>query len=77
MKALTFRGVETVRHETVPDPRIEDPGDVIVRVDGSDHWVDVIDGAGHLELELDARPEQVELDPDGLTLIGKRVVQEG
>jgi len=33
MRALTFQGVETVRHETVPDPRIEDPGDAIVRVE--------------------------------------------
>jgi threonine dehydrogenase-like Zn-dependent dehydrogenase len=33
MKALTFQGVETVRHETVSDPRIERPGDVVVRVE--------------------------------------------
>lgn len=33
MKALTFQGIETVRHEAVPDPRIEDTGDVIVRVE--------------------------------------------
>jgi threonine dehydrogenase-like Zn-dependent dehydrogenase len=33
MKALTFQGVETIRHETVPDPRIEGPGDVVVRVE--------------------------------------------
>jgi 2-desacetyl-2-hydroxyethyl bacteriochlorophyllide A dehydrogenase len=33
MRALTFQGVETVRHESVPDPRIEDPRDVLVRVE--------------------------------------------
>ena len=33
MKALTFHGVETLRHETVPDPTIEAPGDVVVRVE--------------------------------------------
>jgi 2-desacetyl-2-hydroxyethyl bacteriochlorophyllide A dehydrogenase len=33
MKALTFQGMESVGHETVPDPRIEDPGDVVVRVE--------------------------------------------
>jgi len=33
MRALTFRGVETVCHETVSDPEIESPGDVIVRVE--------------------------------------------
>lgn len=32
MQALTFRGVRTVRHESVPEPEIEAPGDVIVRV---------------------------------------------
>jgi len=31
MKALTFQCVGTLRHETVPDPRIEDPGDVVAR----------------------------------------------
>jgi threonine dehydrogenase-like Zn-dependent dehydrogenase len=33
MRALVFRGVETVCHETVPDPGIRSPGDVIVRVE--------------------------------------------
>jgi 2-desacetyl-2-hydroxyethyl bacteriochlorophyllide A dehydrogenase len=33
MKALTFQGVETLKHETVPDPTIEGPGDVVVRVE--------------------------------------------
>lgn len=33
MRALTFQGVETVRHESVPDPAIEEPGDTIVRVE--------------------------------------------
>jgi len=33
MKALTFQGIDSVSHETVPDPRIEDPGDVVVRVE--------------------------------------------
>ena len=32
MKALTWHGKRDVRVEMVPDPRIEDPGDVIVRV---------------------------------------------
>jgi threonine dehydrogenase-like Zn-dependent dehydrogenase len=32
MKALTWHGKRDVRVETVPDPRIEDPGDVLVRV---------------------------------------------
>jgi threonine dehydrogenase-like Zn-dependent dehydrogenase len=32
MKALTWHGKRDVRVDTVPDPRIEDPGDVIVRV---------------------------------------------
>jgi threonine dehydrogenase-like Zn-dependent dehydrogenase len=32
MKALTWHGKRDVRVDTVPDPHIEDPGDVIVRV---------------------------------------------
>ncbi|MEE8279024.1 MAG: alcohol dehydrogenase catalytic domain-containing protein, partial [Thermoanaerobaculia bacterium] len=32
MKALTFHGVEDLRFESVPDPRIEAPTDAIVRV---------------------------------------------
>jgi threonine dehydrogenase-like Zn-dependent dehydrogenase len=32
MKALTFRGDRTIRFESVPDPQILAPGDVIVRV---------------------------------------------
>lgn len=32
MKALVFNGVEDIRHETVTDPRIESPHDVIVKV---------------------------------------------
>jgi 2-desacetyl-2-hydroxyethyl bacteriochlorophyllide A dehydrogenase len=32
MKALIFADVEDIRHETVPDPKILDEGDVIVRV---------------------------------------------
>ena len=32
MLALTFQGIETVRCETIPDPRIEKPDDVIVAV---------------------------------------------
>lgn len=35
MKALTWHGRRDVRVETVPDPKIEDPGDVIVRVTSS------------------------------------------
>jgi len=33
MKALTFRGKEIIRHETVADPGIEHPNDVIVKID--------------------------------------------
>lgn len=33
MKALTFHGVEDIRHETVPDPQLREPGDVIVRIE--------------------------------------------
>lgn len=32
MKALTFRGSENIHYESVPDPQIESPGDVIVKV---------------------------------------------
>jgi 2-desacetyl-2-hydroxyethyl bacteriochlorophyllide A dehydrogenase len=32
MNALTFHGKQTIRYETVFDPRIEDPTDVIVKV---------------------------------------------
>jgi len=32
MKALTWHGKRDVRHETVPDPRIEEPTDAIVRI---------------------------------------------
>jgi threonine dehydrogenase-like Zn-dependent dehydrogenase len=32
MKALTFHGKETIRYESVPDPRIESAGDAIIRV---------------------------------------------
>ena len=32
MKALTWQGVEDVRIEDVPDPRIEAPTDAIVRI---------------------------------------------
>lgn len=32
MRALTFHGVGDVRYETVPEPRIEAPGDALVRV---------------------------------------------
>jgi threonine dehydrogenase-like Zn-dependent dehydrogenase len=35
MKALAWHGKRDVRVDTVPDPRIEDPGDVIVRVTSS------------------------------------------
>ncbi len=33
MKALTFHGIRTIRHETVPDPVLVDAGDAIVRVE--------------------------------------------
>ncbi len=32
MRALTWQGVNELSVETVPDPRIQDPGDVVVRV---------------------------------------------
>ena len=32
MKALCWHGKHDVRHETVPDPRIEDPRDAVVKV---------------------------------------------
>lgn len=32
MRALTWQGKRDVRVETVPDPRIEDPTDIIVRI---------------------------------------------
>lgn len=32
MQALTFQGKETLRYESIPDPRIEAPTDVIVKV---------------------------------------------
>jgi threonine dehydrogenase-like Zn-dependent dehydrogenase len=35
MKAVVWNGTRDVRTEQVPDPRIEEPGDVILRVDSS------------------------------------------
>ena len=35
MRALTFQGVRTVGYETVPDPGIQDPGDVVLKVEVS------------------------------------------
>ena len=35
MKALCWHGVGDVRVETVPDPRIEDPRDIIVKITSS------------------------------------------
>jgi threonine dehydrogenase-like Zn-dependent dehydrogenase len=32
MKAVTWHGKEDVRVDTVPDPRIEEPTDAIVRI---------------------------------------------
>jgi threonine dehydrogenase-like Zn-dependent dehydrogenase len=32
MKALTFQGIKTIRYETVKDPGIQNPSDVIVKV---------------------------------------------
>ncbi|MDO5737312.1 MAG: IMP dehydrogenase, partial [Propionibacteriaceae bacterium] len=32
MRALTWHGIEDVRVEDVPDPRVEEPTDAIVRV---------------------------------------------
>lgn len=33
MQALTFRGTRTIRHEAVPEPNLEYPGDAVVRVE--------------------------------------------
>lgn len=33
MKALTFQGVETIAYETVADPDLREPGDVIVQIE--------------------------------------------
>ena len=35
MKAVIWNGTRDVRTETVPDPRIEDPGDVVLRISSS------------------------------------------
>ena len=32
MKAATYHGTRDIRVETVPDPKIQDPNDVIVRI---------------------------------------------
>jgi threonine dehydrogenase-like Zn-dependent dehydrogenase len=45
MKALTWRGKHDIRCESVPDPKIEDPGDAIIKVTacaicGSDLHID-------------------------------------
>jgi len=32
MRALTFHGIETIKHESVPDPKIESPDDAIVKI---------------------------------------------
>ena len=32
MKALCWHGKHDIRHETVPDPRIEEPRDAIIKV---------------------------------------------
>ncbi|MDZ7363791.1 MAG: alcohol dehydrogenase family protein [candidate division KSB1 bacterium] len=32
MHALTFHGIETIKYESVPDPKIESPHDVIVKI---------------------------------------------
>ena len=42
MKALCWHGKGDVRVDTVPDPRIEDPRDVIIRVTST-----AICGSGH------------------------------
>jgi threonine dehydrogenase-like Zn-dependent dehydrogenase len=33
MKAVTFQGEKTVRFESVPDPKLEAPGDVVVKIE--------------------------------------------
>ena len=38
MRALTYHGKRDVRVETVPDPRIEKPDDVIVRAFAGIGW---------------------------------------
>ena len=37
MRGLTFRGLRTIHHETIPDPVLVDEGDAIVRVERAGH----------------------------------------
>jgi threonine dehydrogenase-like Zn-dependent dehydrogenase len=82
MRALTFRGVRDIRYETVPDPKLMEPGDAIVRVEraglcGSDlhvyHGREVgIDPGTVMGHELVGRV--VEAGPDAGVAPGLRVV---
>jgi threonine dehydrogenase-like Zn-dependent dehydrogenase len=82
VRALTFRGIRDIRYESVPEPRIEAPGDAIVRVEraglcGSDlhvyHGREVgIDPGTVMGHELVGHV--VETGPDAVGLAGLRVV---
>jgi threonine dehydrogenase-like Zn-dependent dehydrogenase len=82
VRALTFRGVRDIQFETVPDPKIVDPGDAIVRVEraglcGSDlhvyHGREAgIDPGTVMGHELVGRV--VEAGPDAGVVSGLRVV---
>ena len=82
MRALTFRGIHDIRYESVPDPRIEGPGDAIVQVEraglcGSDlhvyHGREAgIDPGTVMGHEFVGRV--AETGPDAFALAGRRVV---
>lgn len=82
MRAITFHGVESVRCEAVRDPRIEAPGDALVRVElagicgsdlhvyhGRERGLDLGTVLGH---ELVGRVVEVGADVRGLR-VGQRV----
>ena len=84
MKALTWQGKRDVRVETVPDPKIQEPNDAIVRITstnicGSDlHLYDVLgafltpgDILGHEPMGV---VEEVGPDAKGHVSVGDRVV---
>jgi threonine dehydrogenase-like Zn-dependent dehydrogenase len=82
VRALTFRGIQDIRYEDVPDPRIEAPGDALVRIEcaglcGSDLHVyhgreTGIDPGTVMGHEFVGRV--VETGPDAAALDGRRVV---